>query len=639
MPYFDWGQGVTPLSMKKSFCMGFYILLVPLVSIADDSWLSVTGYNTWQTPLATGDVLNWDVAWIPKDATNTPAWSPKGVFAAAAGWRGDQTGWSWPSAPEDRNDHFQVKWEGYWQPGPRTVEIRLRADDEAALFVDGSRILSATHDPIGATATVILDARHHHLLLEYRELAGEAYVILEYREPGTAWKPIEAIASAENSARLGWTATYTSDSGQGIEPTFTRVDRLIDFNWNTSGPFDRPVDRPTLTTLLGQWKGGIIGEVRSNRSGQLVLQIETDRNENQSSKPNLTPTSFDLHPQDPSPAGGIYFDRPGNWQTEESNPTGFAFHATLEPLSPLRFWFEGTGISGGSEVTQRLAELQSANEISRPRMGGDWELYDRQLLLEGRWWMQLLRSGRWGTQSAEASLSDHAMSAAVRRDRAILRDDLPPAILQTIQRVFPDLLPIWAESSSEIETQLDQLISSWGENELGFRNLTESSAPESATGVRSIAEGIGTTLILATMVASHLELTADGHTVWGGTSPVKGEFSLSNWRVAGFTLNFSINAEETRVTRSDQVYLRVSPTSQLGFGEGSDDKTWRVRVNSPPGAFIDLGPWDRIQGTRWNNSPTLFVRKGKSMRLTTIPNPEGELSVQIGEKRTGIPIR
>lgn len=94
-----------------------------------------------------------------------------------------------------RKDEFTVRWEGtLLPPVSGSYEFSAKVDDRATLWIDGERILQASHGNDGKTAVKLEAGEAVPIAVEYEEDWGEAYLTLYWTPPGGARGPVPASA-------------------------------------------------------------------------------------------------------------------------------------------------------------------------------------------------------------------------------------------------------------------------------------------------------------------------------------------------------------------------------------------------------------------------------------------------------------
>ncbi len=166
-------------------------------------------------------------------------------------------------------DGFSARWTRAFEFDSATYRFYVTVDDGARLYVDGQLVLNEWRDSSvrEVFADVPLARGGHTIRLEYYERTGVAQVRLRWERLGPVTFP-------------DWKGEYWSNLNLTGNPTLTRNDRNIDFNWGTGAPavgiaadgfsarWSRTVTlQPGLYRLFAQADDGI----RVYMDGRLVI--------------------------------------------------------------------------------------------------------------------------------------------------------------------------------------------------------------------------------------------------------------------------------------------------------------------------------------------------------------------------------
>lgn len=120
-------------------------------------------------------------------------------------------------------DHFSVRWTGTWYFQEGGHRFRLRVDDGARLYLDGTLILDEWHDSASVEYSVdhYINEGQHEVLVEYYDATGNA-------EIGLSW--------SHTGQYPNWKGEYYPNRWLQGDPALVRNDTEIDFAWGLDSP-------------------------------------------------------------------------------------------------------------------------------------------------------------------------------------------------------------------------------------------------------------------------------------------------------------------------------------------------------------------------------------------------------------------
>ncbi len=624
-------------------------------------------WNSFRVGDATQSLMRMEIQFLPSKEEPRTRYQPSGLLDGVQ-TPGDQLlSCSWPSSAPDRDDHFSVRWAGFWKPDTGKREIRLRASHHAALSMDGQPLLECQECPAGVTAAIELDARIHPLQIDYSHCDGPAYVFLDAREPRRAWYPVEVQSDRRNETTLGWKAEYYL--GENFEKlAFAETVPQIVFDWKNGGPFDRPEDLPTLTFRWGHREDAFYGEVTSNRKGYLWFLPSTG---SQPSPGGMalkgTNTSWELHASDGQEFLRVLFDEGGTWLSQgkeadhlessslpaHSVADGIGFLVPVRPGRPIRFWEDTPGIEGGTWVTKTLDTNGKDFERSRPRLEGDFASGDVALYIGGRWWARVyqeaLRSS--GQESAE---TQPGSSPTRRRLLTSLVPEIPAAVSAMVSLCMPGLATSTQDLTPERKTAaLAGFLQTEATGDLEFLSgvLEELRSPGgkpkhiSTSGVASerwpitgLSRGLGNALRSYSELKSVLEVGEDGAFRILPKSLIQRTLKIENWiNTDGTGLDLTVSPMGIRIEQRKGAYLQFDqPVVINGFHVGKKGE-WLAEVQVEGKVNLEAGPAKTLKGAVWNRNPLLMTKREERYLQGTLPEGKGELRIEWLAHETTIP--
>jgi len=669
------GRGPRTVSGAETSLGLFFLLLwgCLLAIPADASRLlppQPESWNTFRVEAAEGNLCRLRFDFVPDSRTENPPVSPAGLIGGVQAPGDSYVACRWQTGVPDRDDEFSVRWKGEWRPGSVTCELRLRADEEATLILDGTRVLVSKGEVPGVTGTLSLDSRNHSLRLDYREGKGLAHVFLEWRLPGEVWKPLILQDAEDEKERSGWQATYFL--GRNFESeTFQRTDPVIAFDWGARGPFDRPEDLPSATL---EWANenaeGFFGRLTTTRDG--ILSIGLLPSDFPESNLTVESTQVVLGASDGQRLLALHFDRPSLSDLAPGPPRQATGETVLGfPLDAgeaLRFWGEESAVRNSAAVDRRLDRAKEAFDRSRPHLERGLSPWDASVLVEGRLWFRILLD-RMKSPPVEDSISKSSSAAANRQsydDR--LAADLPSAVSSMLSIWAPDLffvssgclenLPLrWTEqvfarsSTSELE-RLTAALTHWRSTYESARGGNSVPLPRAGSGppfsldssdprwpTRSLADGLAEALRGVSALNGLLFPNPAVGTNLGNRYIGSGDFAIRNWRSGHGVYSLSISPRETMLAESGGPFLRCGcPALFSGFRVGKNGN-WKTEVGMNARCSLEAGPVDRIGGALWDEGPLLLTQQGNQLFSGKLPRESGKLELVIVDESLRIPVR
>ena len=126
------------------------------------------------------------------------------------------------------SDNFSVRWTRTMNLERGAYRFTAGADDGLRVYIDNTLVIDKWIDQGFTTYTSsdrFLDAGNHTVKMEYYENGGDAAAKL-------SWTRIPDGGSAGD----GWAAQYYNNRYLSGNPTFTRNDTSVYFNWGNGGP-------------------------------------------------------------------------------------------------------------------------------------------------------------------------------------------------------------------------------------------------------------------------------------------------------------------------------------------------------------------------------------------------------------------
>lgn len=159
----------------------------------------------------------WEVSyWNNRTLSGTPV-----VQTAEANLNWD---WGQGGPANVGADNFSARWTKYIDVTAGAYRFTATADDGIRVYVDNNLIINAWSDHPAQTyvADMTLSAGHHQITVEYYENGGYAVAKL-------SWAAVSAPIS-------DWQGDYFNNRTLSGNPTFTRNDTAVNFDWGTGGP-------------------------------------------------------------------------------------------------------------------------------------------------------------------------------------------------------------------------------------------------------------------------------------------------------------------------------------------------------------------------------------------------------------------
>jgi hypothetical protein len=629
-------------------------------------------WNAFPIVNETGAACVFEFVFATEDPASATKTVPRGLLYPICAPGDSFLSCSWQIAEPDRDDHFSVRWKGKWQPGNLLCEIRLRSDDEASFYLNGSEVLSCREAVAGVTGTFQLDARRHDLRVDFHEAKGNAFVHLEWREPERAWRSLVPEVP-EKKEEKGWQATYYL--GENFEKeVFARIDPVIDFDWKGRGPFDRSEDLPTAqlewATLQGE---SLIGQVRSNRDGLFSLTVrKTSLAGDLPSKATVQSTHLVLEKvENGSKTLDLHFDHaaseffvPNSTDNIPDSATG-ALTLMQFPLpagESIRFWEKESGVQNGAGVAKKLDLARKGFDRSRPRLTGGLATWDEKTLVAGRFWCRAL-----ATCLEQGGVPTELDTLEKKRYLRPIVADLPVAVSSMVSIWAPDLfeslgsglesLPLeWAsrvfvDASTPELARLGEALSLWKrtfESNRTGRDKAPPVVPETQAyhsvisdprwPIRTLSEGLTEALFGLAAVNGFVFPNPSGGIDVGNQWVQAGEYGIDNVRVGEKTYSFSISPNGLNLRCEDGFSLSANlPALFSGFHIGGREE-WSADVVMRERGFLEVGPPKRIRGATWDGNPLLLTHRGQSLFSGKLPSERGTLTVTPAEKSVAIPL-
>jgi hypothetical protein len=135
--------------------------------------------------------------------------------------------WNWGSGsphPAIQVDGFSARWTRYIDVAGGTYRFTATSDDGVRVYVDGSLVIDEWYDHPARTfvADISLAAGHHRVVVEYYENTGHASIKV-------SWD-----AAPDPSGQ--WRGQYFANRWLRGQPTLTRKDAHVDFDWGSGSP-------------------------------------------------------------------------------------------------------------------------------------------------------------------------------------------------------------------------------------------------------------------------------------------------------------------------------------------------------------------------------------------------------------------
>ncbi len=568
---------------------------------------------------------------------------------------------SWPPTPPDRVDHFSIVWSGVWQPGKIEGEMRLRADEQATLSLDGAPLLVCRKCPAGVTATFSLDGKPHDLRLEYTESEGPAYVFLEWREANRDWKPVQVNPRPREGDLEGWEGNYSIGESLG-EAEFIRFDPMIAFNWGEGGPFERLEDLPTLRYRWGIHEGALVGEISANREGQVRFIPEVPAGAQRNLRAQGSATSLEIRDASGTPHLELLFDRPGNWIETEPGSQGvlFAGHETprvlqvpVTPAEPIRFWEKGSSVQTGPSVSSLLDSAQKVFDDARMTLSEGLAEYDTDLVPFGRYWNRLLLDALKGVPAERPE----KLSATRRWMIDAVASRLPEAASQMARTIAPDLREEWEAlgDTLNLDTVGAALVSSATEDLAELKNVLEASGkgdvrpPRIPAGlggsgmapppVTNAARGWIRALSAFARLDRLYSFDPSGHPVLGNPEWRLGKWKIENIPLSGRRVDLTLSENLALWVERDGPFIQLNRPARFSSLQRDPKLGWSLSVEAGSVGPLEVGPSSQVQGVEWDGTPLLMVQRGGRLRAGKVPSERGALRLLPGGQAPKVPIR
>jgi hypothetical protein len=624
-------------------------------------------------------------------------YEPESMFQAWMGAAGMDYLTKWTTGPAGHPDHFSVQWRGYWNRGAMAVDLRLRADEQVVLEIDGKTVLQCAGCPQGVTTSLALDQCPHFLRLDYVENTGDAYVLLEYRLADGNWIPLVPDETEQQSGKHGWAASYYLDD-HFEEVAFARLDPTVMFQWGPASPFNRDEDIPSATLEWSNQGDQVQGRFQPAESGKLFLQVQPlcpDSNNLGQKESSLTEFRVTSNQKD---LINLCF----NQNCEETQVPGSVkpqISFRLDAGEQLFFWEQPietaqTRSLSGSLVGENLNESRKIYESQRPRLAGDLEGLDRILLSWGRWWISVLLADdqircqvdeevelhldplqrddeyQSGSRSKEdlfdQELSEALLEAASSYCRLVAPDLLRHSRLEqgtlvqgpmdsrltlsgmTKESTRPDgkwSFPFLRQLSWAEKQTLQDHLSTWQRVYDRYRIPSDHASPMTAIPVFTKEEMQNPKLDV--QLRQWLEALAYLYQIL--TDPLdsgvsvngmirKGTHSqLINWPIAGTVWPLVDMGERFTVTLGSGVSLAFNQVVNLSEIKIDSRNTIDARIRSSEETFVEIKPAGKISGIEWNGTPLLLVNRSGYLS-GKLPSLEGNIKIHpFAHGGTGIP--
>ncbi|MCG3198311.1 MAG: hypothetical protein GHCLOJNM_02809 [bacterium] len=587
----------------------------------------------------------------------TPAGVIEGIQAPG------ETFWlqSWSPSPPDRVDHFSIVWSGTWRPGNLAGEIRLRADEQATLSLDGSPLLVCTDCPAGVTAAISLDQKPHDLRLEYLEREGPAYIFLEWREPERDWKPVPVTNKAGGEEVEGWEGKYSLGERFASEE-FVRIDPMIAFNWGESGPFERLEDLPTLRFRWGIHEGALMGEISANREGRVRLLPEAPSRGRRDLRVQGSATSMEIRDASGTTHLELFFDRPGNWIETEPSPRGVLFaetetqrvpHIPITPAEPIRFWEKGSTVQSGPSVSTQLDSAQKVFDDSRITLSEGLAEFDADLVPSGRYWNRLL------LDALKSAPAERPGKLSVTRKWMIdaVAAKLPEAASRMTRGIAPDLREEWEAlgQTLNLDTVGAAFVSSSTEDLAELKNVLESLGkgdvhpPRVPTGlggsgpppqhVTDAARGWIRALSAFARLEQLYSFDSSGNPVLGNPEWGLGKWKVDSIPLSGSLVDLTLSRNLTLLAEQGGPFIQLNRPARFSSMARDPKLGWSLSVEAGSVGPLEVGPSSQVQGVEWDGTPLLMVQRGGRLRAGKVPSERGALRLLPGGQAPKVPIR
>jgi uncharacterized protein YgiM (DUF1202 family) len=159
----------------------------------------------------------------------------------------DKIDFNWAAASPGTGvpaDNFSVRWTKTVNFGTSgTWHFRGGADDGIRMWIDTTIIIDQWHDATAGFAVYEVDvanltAGNHDLKVEYYERTGNAGVQVSWTGPGGTGPATTPSSPADSGGEANWNASYFDNIQLSGNPVLTRIDKKIDFNWDSGSPGD-----------------------------------------------------------------------------------------------------------------------------------------------------------------------------------------------------------------------------------------------------------------------------------------------------------------------------------------------------------------------------------------------------------------
>ncbi len=139
--------------------------------------------------------------------------------------------------PSINNTQFSARWTGVQNFQAGEYEFTATADDGVRVYIDGNKVIDGWMDEPPTTYNTFqtLTAGNHTIIMEYYQNTGGDVAQLSFKQiPGTPTPTPIPVPPTPPPGQ--YSAEYYSNMTLSGTPTITRVDPVINFNWNGGSP-------------------------------------------------------------------------------------------------------------------------------------------------------------------------------------------------------------------------------------------------------------------------------------------------------------------------------------------------------------------------------------------------------------------
>lgn len=594
-----------------------------------------------------------------------PSYFSSGILEGVRGRGGAYHLCSWPALPPDRLDHFSARWSGHWLPGETTCEIRLRADDQALLRLDGEDFLQVNHSPQGATRTIQLSPRRHRLEVTYFETTGNAFVFVDWRIPGGSWGPLIPKTGNPDRELEGWLGEYYIDQ-EMTRLAYTQIDPFIGFNWKETSPFDRADDLPSLTWEWNHDGGKVLSQLTSNRDGYLRLTFSSATHTPITLEGGNTFFRLVDHKGE---AIQFQFDDSGTWYNGpsqspnlapielptdvQSGQSGITLEIPLNKDNPIRFWQPDTDHQTGSAVGQSLAQSSTLAEEERFKIEGDLAHLNAQMETKSDWWIHLLLSNSallvsssemtrvTGEPPIGNQLSNDQVHHLIHSVSAYCHLFSPDSSLPAYDPLVHQIPLLLRTSSPEAVTSLQSALTQW--EKLNDQTANPKASPPIPAEYRPVptgpfrwqtfdlAAGLAEALSALADLSRIINTTPDG-LVLNQSGMASKRLSLKNLKIGNRLWDISSGQWGVRFEDKAGGFIQLDAVSQITNLHISKRGDWIADLQVPGNeGRVAVGPSERIRSARWQKKPLLLLKGKSGEQQGKISGSSGRLEIRFAD--------